>query len=196
MAKAKAPRRGGRKKNEWTLVTLAQLLGFIEMKELKQKTFAAYLGVTNSTFHNWKNGRCAPDEEVQGKIKALIDGKEKITVAKKKTAKKAKKTKATRTPRGATSSTLASLTGGGASASAKKKAKKKAKKIAKKVRRGRVGPKAKAAATLNGNGSGMSLDDWNELKLLGQFVRANQGRSVGEMRDVLGLLTTASEIFA
>ena len=101
-------RRGGRKKNEWTLVTQKQVLGYIASKGLQNKTFAEHLGVTNSTFHNWKNGRCAPDEEIQGRIKALIDGKETIIVAKKS---KTNKGKATRAPRGAGSSTLAALTG-------------------------------------------------------------------------------------
>ena len=190
MAKAKVARRGGRKKNEWTVVSLKQLLGYISAKELKQKTFAAHLGVTNSTFHNWKNGRCAPEEPVQVRIKALIDGKEKITVAKKKT-KAQKKVSRSRAPRGASSSTLAALTGGGKKTAKTGKRAKRAKKIVPSKRRSRAG-----STPSNGNGAGLTLDDWNELKVLGQFVRANPDRSAEEIWDVVNVLTTAAAILA
>jgi DNA-binding XRE family transcriptional regulator len=47
----------------------------IAQKGLSQSEFASTLGVTNSTFHNWKNGRCAPDTSTQHRIAALLSGK-------------------------------------------------------------------------------------------------------------------------
>lgn len=200
MATVKAPRRGGRKKNKWTLVSLKQLLGYIAVNEIPQKAFAAHLGVTNSTFHNWKNGRCAPDELVQGKIKDLIDGKDQINMAKKKTGARA--------PRGSGSSTLAALTGGGSKTTKKvakkagKKKKKKVKKVKKvakkkkvtkvKKKRGRVTTRKPAPVASNGNGNG--LGDWNELEALGQFVKANVTKSPTEIGELIGTLKTAAQI--
>jgi DNA-binding transcriptional regulator YiaG len=197
MTAVKAPRRGGRQKNKWTMITLKRMLGWIAANEIPQKAFAASLGITNSTFHNWKNERCAPDEDVQGKILDLINGMENITMA-----------NGNRAPRGAGSSTLAALTGSGkkktkkktkAKVAKKKKktkkvAKKKIKKIKKKVGRVRsTKPRAKAKASSNGNGFG--LDGWDNLEALGQFVRANEDRSLEEIGALVGTLQKVSKIF-
>lgn len=200
MAKTKASaRRGGRKKNEWTLVTLDELLEFIDTQGITQNKFAKTLGVTNSTFHNWKNGRCAPDESIQGKIRALIDGKEKIEVSEKKTETTAKKK-----TRGGKSSTLAALGKGKKAtqkaakkvtkkvAKAAKKTKKKAAKASKKTKR----TAKKAVPVANGNGAHLSFEDWNELEALGQFVKANKDKSVGEMQTLLGTLSRVAKIMA
>ena len=208
MAEVKALRRGGRQKNKWTAVTLKQMLGFIDVNQIPQKGFATHLGVTNSTFHNWKNKKCAPDEDVQVRILDLINGKEKINMA-----------NSTRAPRGAGSSTLAALTGGkgkktkkkAKKVAKKKKPKKKAKKVAKKKakkvkkRVGRVRSKsaprtktkakARTRVSANGNGNGFGLDGWDNLEALGQFVQANNGRSAEEIGELVGTLQTVAKIF-
>lgn len=211
MAKAKASaRRGGRKKNEWTLVTLDDLMKFIDTQGLTQNKFAKTLGVTNSTFHNWKNGRCAPDEAIQGKIKALIDGKEKIDVSDNKTDNENKaKT------RGTKSSTLAALGKKGKGKTTKKAKKKTKKKVTKALEKGgssrpkvekalkktkkKAAKKAKATKpVLNGNGNGAYFDPsaWNELEALGQFVKANPGKSPEEIAELLGTVSRVAAIFA
>ena len=178
MAKTEtAVRRGGRKKNKWTLVTFVQLNGFIDLKQHTQKAVAAHLGVTNSTFHNWKNGRCAPDEEVQGKIKALIDGKEKITVTKKKAKKKSK-----RAPRGAGSSTLAALAGKTTAGERKPVVPRKAKKV------------KTVSVRSHGRVQKAGFGDWGELKTLGKFLRANPGKSSTDIVELIDTLKTAAAV--
>jgi DNA-binding XRE family transcriptional regulator len=204
MAKAKAPaRKGGRKKNEWTLVTLDELIAYITKSGLTQNAFAQSLGVTNSTFHNWKNGRCAPDESIQGKIRALIDGKKENEVPDKQT-------KTEKRGRGTKSSTLAALGGGKPAKAAKKAAKKTKKKVSKKAKKAKKTAKKvskktkatvqktvkKAKAVTNGNGVHVDLASWNELEALGQFVKANPGKSSGEIASLLGTVSRVAAIFA
>jgi len=85
-----AVRRGGRKANEWTSVSLEEILLYLSEAGMTQSRFATSVGVTNSTFHNWKKGKCAPDEDTQGKIRDLIDNYTTETqVVKKKGPSKA-----------------------------------------------------------------------------------------------------------
>ena len=85
---------GASRKNEWTLVTFENIREYIEQNQISQLAFTRELGITNSTFHNWKNGKTTPDLDDQGKIHALLVGKPGGTkVAKKKTAKKKAVTK-------------------------------------------------------------------------------------------------------
>ena len=58
--------------NTWTLVKFKDISKFLESNEVSQIKFAQTLGVSNSTFHNWKGGRSTPDEEMQQKILDVI----------------------------------------------------------------------------------------------------------------------------
>lgn len=80
------------RKNEWTLVTFEDIAQYIESEEIAQITFAKDIGVTNSTFHNWKNSKSVPDEAMQERIAGKI-GKKRAKVTKKvaKASKVAKK---------------------------------------------------------------------------------------------------------
>jgi DNA-binding XRE family transcriptional regulator len=193
VAKGKKERRGGRKKNEWTKVKLETILGFLKYYSIKQKDFAAHLGVTNSTFHNWKNGKCAPDEEVQVKIQDLIANKETITVAKKKA-----KTAKSRAPRGAGSSTLAALTGSTPKTQTKKKTKKKTAKASKKAKakkkakkRGRV---VRTAAKADVPETTSVISGWNEIESLGNFLKANPDRSAFEVSELISNLQAVARL--
>jgi transcriptional regulator with XRE-family HTH domain len=72
--------------NEWKSTTFKVIQEFLDKTGMSQLKFAESLNVSNSTFHNWKNGRTAPNEETQEKIVALMKGGK----TKKKTKKKAK----------------------------------------------------------------------------------------------------------
>lgn len=63
------------RKNTWKFVTFDEIVDYIDQEEIAQITFARNLGVTNSTFHNWKNGTSVPDDDMQLKI-AKVVGKE------------------------------------------------------------------------------------------------------------------------
>lgn len=63
------------KKNEWTKVSFEDIVDFITREEISKISFARKLGITNSTFHNWKNGKSVPDEPMQEKIAAMIGTK-------------------------------------------------------------------------------------------------------------------------
>ena len=142
-----ATRRGGRKANEWTAVTLDEILGFLSEMGITQSAFAAHIGVTNSTFHNWKKGKCAPDEDTQGKIRSLIDGEnytKEIQVVKKKGPSKAPAKKG----RGGSLLSLLDSKKLGATRAASTKTKKKAKKAAAKA----VAPKKAKVAVAEASG--------------------------------------------
>lgn len=63
----------GRKPNRWTAVTLEEILVFLaESDTLNQSTFAKAVGVTPTTFYNWKKKRCAPDTTTQERMRELI----------------------------------------------------------------------------------------------------------------------------
>ena len=224
MTEQKKGRKGGRKANQWSLVTFADIAAYLAKEGVSQTDFAKTVGVTSSTFHNWKTERCAPDEETQGKISALLTGKE-VTVAKsKKTAAATKKiTKVTaRGSRGAGSSTLAALGGDAATdgdadtavGKGKKKIKRKVKqadpkapkapkapkepkaaKEPKKTRKRRPWSVVTGAPALATNGNAV-LEGWNDLRALAQFLKANDGRSPDDVKSVVEKLAAACKVAA
>jgi DNA-binding transcriptional regulator YiaG len=166
----KPPRKGGRQANKWTLVKFLEIKQFLEEKKVAQTRFSATVGVTNSTFHNWKNKRCAPDPATQQKIRDVLDGKTPLapeTVP--------KSSGRPRTPRGAGSQTLAALEdeSGAPIRPAKAKAKAKA---------------ARAKKTPSPNSNGGAGSGWEDLTLLGQFIRANEGRSAQELHQAVNMV--------
>jgi len=203
--------KSGRKPNTWSLVAFKDIADHLTKEGTPITAFVKLIGVSNQTFHNWKNNRCAPTVEVQQKIKDAIagitPGEKEPSVAKKKTAKKKvtkkKKTSATlRAPRGKGSTSLAALTAsssGGtapaeaAPAPAKKKTKKKAGR--------RPGPRKPAAATPAAEGNGTKTEmapakaakprgrksSWKGLSTLGEFLRSNRGKSREELIEVLDM---------
>lgn len=179
-AKKKAPargaRKGGRTANKWKAVKFNQISKFIKEHGVSQIAFAKAVGVTNSTFHNWKNNRCAPDDATQETIRALISGETQMP--EQAPSKRGGKPRA---PRGAGSQTLAEL---------EKKGSKKASTASTSVKKTKTKTKTKAASS-NGNGHGNGHSSgWSELGLLGQFIRANEGRSVEDLHNVV---TTVAE---
>lgn len=208
MTSEKKGRKGGRKANLWSLVNFATIAAHLKETGTSQTAFAKAVGVTSSTFHNWKTGRCAPDEETQGKIVATIEGKE-VPVAKKKKTKKITKVTA-RGSRGSGSSTLAALGEGGPAVAKKvKKIKKKIKKAeakapavtvqtakpVKQVKR-RVRGVVRTAPATNGSGP---LEDWKNLEALAEFLKANEGRTADDVKSAIDKINEAwklAELFA
>ena len=199
MAKKKAKQQGGRKANEWKLVTFVDIEKFLKKAGASQLGFAKAVGVTNSTFHNWKNGRSAPSEEVQKKIKKVIKGKialpepkspVKTKLAQRRASAAApagklsrKKKKAKRRVRGH-SGILDKLPDPKDEVPKKpKKAQERRKKKTKKAKK-RKTPLVRRRPTTSDNG------EWTELGLLGQFIRANTGRTVDEF---MGIVSTVAE---
>jgi len=198
MAKKKA-RKGGRKANQWSLIKFSDIAAFLAEHGLSQTDFAKAVGVTSSTFHNWKTNRCAPDEATQGKIAAVINGQE-VSVPKKKKKSKTKKVTA-RGSRGAGSNLLAALGGGKPAKSKTAKVATKTKKVAKK-RIGRVVRKPRLATSANGSANGYAnggLEGWNELKSLAKFLKANKKRTADDVKNVVEQINAArqlAELFA
>lgn len=60
------------RKNEWSLITFDDIAEYIERQEIAQIRFSQDLGITNSTFHNWKSGKSIPDDAMQAKIAKMI----------------------------------------------------------------------------------------------------------------------------
>jgi len=118
------PRRGGRKSNDWTVVQFKDIETYIEEHGLSKLGFARALGVTNSTLHNWKNGRCAPDEAMQMTVKNMLEAAPPEGAAKAKAKGGAR---AARAPRGAGSQTLSQLREAGPAPAKPEKAPKAAK---------------------------------------------------------------------
>jgi DNA-binding XRE family transcriptional regulator len=124
MVTQNAKKRTGRKPNKWTLLAFKDIADHLSKTETPVTKFVKVIGVSNQTFHNWKNNRCAPTTEVQQRIKDTIEGNlpgEKLDMAKKTTkatpaataAPKAAKKKTTKKKarRGKGSASLAALAG-------------------------------------------------------------------------------------
>ena len=211
MVESKAVRKGGRKANQWTSVAFADIAEYLANSGVSQLEFAKSVGVTSSTFHNWKTQRCAPDETTQERILAVLNGQEasapkkeeEETVAKKKAPKKVAKKKVTaRGSRGAASSLLAVIDGAAPTVS-EGKPKKKVKKIVKKaklaasspftgeVAKRKPGRPRKVAVASNGGGA---LSEWSNLGLLAQFLKDNKGRTAEDVKNVIEQVDEARRV--
>ena len=203
----------GRKPNTWKLLKFADIADHLTKAGTPVTQFVKTIGVSNQTFHNWKNNRCAPAVEVQQRIKDTIEGilpGEKTDMAKTTSAPEApaattkKKTKKStkKAARGKGSVSLAAL------AEAAPVAGKDFESVAviidvtkaKKKKAGRrPGPRKATALTTvakvtrkaapkargtNGTSSA-SPTTWSELSTLGIFLRANPGKSREELAGVI-----------
>jgi len=74
MAKKKRLSIKSKKKPEWTGVTFGDLDAWRAKYGIPKKRLAHFLGVTNSTWHNWQGGRANAMLSVQQRIKDLIAG--------------------------------------------------------------------------------------------------------------------------
>jgi len=179
-----APRKGGRSANKWSVVKWAEIEKFLEEKELTQARFSSTLGITGSTFHNWKKKRCAPDPATQQSIRDLIDGKEPLSP--KVHVPALGRPKSTR---GRASRTMAKVEQTGdvpGEAAPAPLAAAKAPRAARSTGKKRV---AAAAPATNGNGANLSPNSgWEELPLLGQFIRANDGKSASELHQAVNMV--------
>lgn len=72
VAKRKTTR--GRKAATWSVVTWDEVERFRVARNITNKEMAALCEVTNSTFHNWKRGTCAPNPSTQKRIRELLNG--------------------------------------------------------------------------------------------------------------------------
>lgn len=166
--KKTAARKGGRQANKWSVVKFSEIAKFIKDKSVAQTAFSKAVGVTNSTFHNWKNKRCAPDPATQQQIRDVLDGK--TVIPEKEPAARSGKTRA---PRGAGSQTLAQLEEAGGTKAA----------VAAPART--TGKKRK---TVVANGNGANGSGWRELKLLGEFIRANDGKTADDLHQAVNMV--------
>lgn len=74
MAKKKRTGVKSKKKPEWTGVTFGDLDAWRAKHSIPKKRLAHFLGVTNSTWHNWQGGRANATLVAQQRIKDLIAG--------------------------------------------------------------------------------------------------------------------------
>lgn len=185
-------RKGGRKANQWTLVAFSDISEYLGKSGVSQTAFAKAVGVTSSTFHNWKTSRCAPDETAQSRISEIITGQE-VLVTKQKT--ESKKT-TSRGSRGEGSTMLAALSGDTPKSEKKTRVSAKADDVEKpKKRVGGLVRKPRATASTNGNGKlNGGLEGWNELKALARFLRANRRRSADDVKRIVEQINAAREI--
>lgn len=82
--RAKTDRKVGKtKKPKWSLVTFKQIEGWRTKLKLSKAGMAEALGVTNSTYHNWRRGTTIPHVNQQEGILQRLEALEKnATVAK------------------------------------------------------------------------------------------------------------------
>jgi len=207
-------KRTGRKPNKWTLLKFKDIAAHLTQRGTPISHFVKTIGVSNQTFHNWKNNRCAPTPEVQKRIKDTIEGilpGEKTDMAKKKTKTVAtpeagKKTTKKKARRGKASASLAALAGAVPSTSTETVAVAIQVTTPKKKKAGRrPGPrkatgataapkaakvKAKAKAKAKGT-NGASSTQWAELGTLGSFLKANPTKS---REELAGIVDVAREL--
>lgn len=62
------------KKPSWDLVTFQDLDSWRAKHSVPKKKLAHFLGVTNSTWHNWQGGRSNASLATQQRIKELVSG--------------------------------------------------------------------------------------------------------------------------
>lgn len=58
----------------WTLTSLEDISQFMERREMSALDFAKLVGVSNSTFHNWKRGKSVPRAHKQEIILRRMEG--------------------------------------------------------------------------------------------------------------------------